>query len=82
MFEIVDVRRTDDGRTPDPCVSYKLTGEPSGELKTFNKEGYEPEPVYIPADDIDFEPIVALGCYEHIQSSIFSEYRKESPSSI
>ena len=27
---------TDDGRTPDPWVSYKLTGEPegSGELKT------------------------------------------------
>ena len=34
-FEIVDGRRTttkDDGRTPDPWVSYKLTGEPSAQV--------------------------------------------------
>ena len=30
MFENVDGRTDDDdGRTPDPWVSYKLTGEPS-----------------------------------------------------
>ena len=35
-FENVDGRRTDDGRTPDACIYYKLTCEPtgSGELKS------------------------------------------------
>ena len=35
MFENVDDgrRRTDaDGQTPDPWVSYKLTGEPSAQV--------------------------------------------------
>ena len=39
MFENVNGRRTDDGRTdgrrrrtPDPWVSYKLTGEPSAQV--------------------------------------------------
>ena len=31
MFENVN-GRTDDGRTPDPWVSYKLTGEPSAQV--------------------------------------------------
>ena len=33
-FEIVDGRTTDDddGRRPDPWVSYKLTGEPSAQV--------------------------------------------------
>ena len=33
MFEIVNVRRTDAGRTPDQLVSYKLTGEPSAQVR-------------------------------------------------
>ena len=32
MFENVDGRATEDGRTPDPWVSYKLTGEPSAQV--------------------------------------------------
>ena len=36
MFENVDGRTTDtdDGRTPDPWVSYKLTGEPSAQVSS------------------------------------------------
>ena len=32
MFEIVDGRTDDDGRTPDPWVSYKLTDEPLAQV--------------------------------------------------
>ena len=33
FFEIVDGRRTDDGRTTDACLSYKLTCEPSAQVR-------------------------------------------------
>ena len=47
MFENVN-RRTDDGRTdgrrrtPDPWVSYKLTGEPSAQVSYKKSTFYKP----------------------------------------
>ena len=32
MFENVDGRTTEDGRTPDACIYYKLTYEPSAQV--------------------------------------------------